>query len=150
MTAIAGDLGIPGPRLRTASVSTSRMHLDELLRDHRGRAQWWVELSRHLDDLRAGLVESVDEVEARRGLAAQIRADAPHLIGRLDRLDHERERISDQAQRVRVLAGDYAGDPLAVSAIVRLVRDLVYRVRRYQEHTTEVMLDAYERDIGGE
>lgn len=150
MTAIIGDVSIPGPRLRAASVSTSRVRLEELLGDHRGMAQWWVELIRHLDDLRAGLVESVDEVDARRGLAEQIRSDAPHLLGRLARLDHEREQISMQAQRVRVLAGEHSGDPQAVNSIVRLVHDLVFRVRRHQEHTTEIMIDAYERDIGGE
>lgn len=150
MTAMAADLSAGGGTLWVASLSAAQRRLGELLSDRRGRVQWWVELTRYLDDLGASLTESAEELENRRGLSDQIRRDAPHLLGKLRRLDGERDRIAAEVGAVRLLAGDYAGDPMAVGAVSRAVRELMWRVRRYQEKSTEMLLDAYARDMGGE
>lgn len=150
MTAMITDLGVNTPSLRVVSLSRAQQRLLELLSDQRGRAQWWVEVTRYLDELSAGFAESVEDSDNRRGLHEQIRRDAPHLLGRLRRLDDEREMIAEQATSVRLMASRYAGDPLAVSAVARAVRELMWRVRRFHEKTTDMMLDAYSRDIGGE
>ncbi len=41
------------------------------------------------------------------------------------------------------------GTPAAVESTRGTIRDLMARARRFQERTTEVLLDAYERDFGG-
>jgi hypothetical protein len=51
---------------------------------------------------------------------------------------------------VRLQAGRAAGDPDAVAAVSAAIRDLLTQVRRYQERTTDVLLDAYQRDLGGD
>jgi hypothetical protein len=150
MTAMAADVNVSGVTLRVVSLAGAQRRLGELLSDRRGRVQWWVELTRYLDELSASLNESAEELDTRRGLADQIRRDAPHLLGKLRRLDGERDRIATEVNQVRLLAGDYAGDPMAVNAVSRAVRELMWRVRRYQEKSTEMLLDAYARDMGGE
>lgn len=139
-----------GPGLRVTSVTGTARRLSELLRERRGRAQWWVELARQLDELSMGLVESAEQTANRRGLADQIRRDAPHLLGRLRRLDGELDLLVAQTASVRLLIAEYAGDPLAVHAVSRAVLELTWRVGRYQEKTSEMLLDAYARDMGGE
>jgi hypothetical protein len=51
---------------------------------------------------------------------------------------------------VRIQVGQDAGDPRAVDAAKGSIRALLARGRRFQERTTEVLLDAYERDLGGD
>ncbi|HSO04475.1 MAG TPA: hypothetical protein VLQ92_08350, partial [Candidatus Limnocylindrales bacterium] len=66
------------------------------------------------------------------------------------RLSAEREGLYDAVSTVRLQVGRDAGDPTAVETVSRSIRDLLTRARRFQERTTEVLLDAYERDLGGE
>lgn len=149
MTAISGDLHVEAPSLYVVNIAKVQGRLTELLKDGRGTAQWWVELTRHLDDLVAGLRDS-DETEERPGLSSQIRADAPHLLRRLSRLDAERERIVARVTAARVMASTNAGDPAAVRSVSRAVRKALRRVRRYQTKTSDMLLDAYSRDFGGD
>lgn len=150
MTAMTPDIMIDGSMLRVLSFGHVQARLNELLTDHRGRALWWVDLARQLDDLAETVAEAPGDLVDAEGFTEQIRSDAPHLMGRWLKLAGERERLYHDVTEVRILAGQYAGDSSAVGAVGRAVRDVLARVRRFQERTTEVLLDAYERDIGGE
>ncbi len=121
-----------------------------LLEDHVGRAAWWVELIRQLDDLAESVATAPGELVDAAGFTEQLRTDAPYLLGRWLKVAGERDRMLREVTEVRILAGTYAGDFSAVGAISRAVHDVLTRVRRFQERTTEILLDAYERDIGGE
>ncbi len=150
MTAVTPDIMVEGSMLRVLSFGRVQSRLHDLLADHRGQAAWWVELARQLDDLAETVAEAPGDLVDVEGFAEQIRSDAPHLMGRWLKLSGERERLYHDVTEVRILTGQYAGDRTAVGAVSRAVRDVLARVRRFQERTTEVLLDAYERDMGGE
>jgi hypothetical protein len=149
MTAITPDI-VNGRSLRSVSSGRAQRRLTELASEGRGPAGWWVELTRQLDDLAEAVLETPGDVADVLGLTEQFRTDAPHLVGRWQRLAREREGLYDQVSAVRLLAGSNAGDPTAVGTVSRAVKEVVARVRRFQERTTDVLLDAYARDMGGE
>jgi hypothetical protein len=139
-----------GPPLRSASSRRAQRRLSELVREGWGPAGWWVEVTRQLDDLAEAVLASPGDVGDTVGFADQIRTDAPHLLGRWQRLAREREGLYEQISAVRLLAGSSAGDPAAIGLVSRAIKDVVAKVRRFHERTTDVLLDAYARDIGGE
>ena len=51
---------------------------------------------------------------------------------------------------LRLQAGRAAGDLDVVGTVSAAIRTLLAQVRRYQERTTDVLLDAYQRDLGGD
>jgi hypothetical protein len=149
MTAITPD-AVDTTLLRVITFSSVQTRLTHLLEQHPGLTSWWVEVARQLDDLAAAVrTEPGDLVDA-EGFTEQIRDDAPHLMGRWMRLSAEREGLYDAVAQVRLQVGRDAGDPTAVEAAQQAIRSLLTRARRFQERTTEVLLDAYERDLGGE
>lgn len=132
--------------LHAVSTTSIQGRLTELVKDRRGLAAWWVDLTRQLDSLG----EAVLGTPVDGGMAEQLRYDAPHLVSRWEHLTVERDGLYEEVTRVRMLAGDSAGDPAAVGMVARAVQDVVARVRRFQERASQVLFDAYERDIGGE
>jgi hypothetical protein len=149
MTAISPD-ALDGRTLRAVNASLVQRRLDELVAVQRGGAAWWVEVTRSLDDLADSVLSAPGNLIDPAGFTEQIRADAPHLMGRWMRLNMERDRLYSAVTEVRMLAGRHAGDPGAVGAVAHAVREILHRARRFQDRTTEVLLDAYERDMGGE
>jgi hypothetical protein len=71
-------------------------------------------------------------------------------MGRWLRLSTERDGLYDAVTHVRLQVGQDAGDESAVDSAKHAIRALLTRAHRFQERTTEVLLDAYERDLGGE
>ena len=110
--------------------------------------QWWVELTGQLDELSVRLMTDGEQVW--RGLADQLRRDAPHMSSHLKRIDAEQEYLESELLRVRILAGESAGDPSLVRLVKEAVRDVLNRLRRLEERTSQVLYEAYERDLGGE
>ena len=149
MTAITPDT-IDGTCLRVITFSSVQSRLTQLLEEHRGMASWWVELARQLDDLADAVRREPGDLVDAEGFTEQMRDDAPHLMSRWMRLSAERDGLYDAVTDVRLQVGRDAGDPTAVETVSRSIRDLLARARRFQERTTEVLLDAYERDLGGE
>ena len=149
MTAITPDT-LDGTFLRVITFSSVQSRLTQLLEDHRGVASWWAELARQLDDLADAVRREPGDLVDADGFTEQLRDDAPHLMGRWLRLSAEREGLFDAVTDVRMQVGHHAGDPGAVEVVTGSVRALLSRARRFQERTTEVLLDAYERDLGGE
>ena len=149
MTAITPDT-LDGTFLRVITFSSVQSRLTQLLEDQRGVASWWVELARQLDDLADAVRREPGDLVDADGFTEQLRDDAPHLMSRWLRLSTEREGLFDAVTDVRMQVGSHAGDPTAVEFVTGSVRALLSRARRFQERTTEVLLDAYERDLGGE
>lgn len=146
MTAVVNDFA---PSMVIRSKEAQR-RLQDLARDHLGRAGWWVEVTRQLDSLAEAVRDVPGEMIDLSGLTEQIRSDAPHLMGRWQRLAGEQDSLVEAVTEVRMLAGRSAGDPTAVEMVSGAIQDLLARIRRFQERTTDVLLDAYERDMGGE
>ena len=146
MTAVVNDFA---PSMVIRSKEAQR-RLQDLARDHLGRAGWWVEVTRQLDSLAEAVRDVPGEMIDLRGLTEQIRSDAPHLMGRWQRLAGEQDSLVEAVTEVRMLAGRSAGDPTAVEMVSAAIQDLLARIRRFQERTTDVLLDAYERGMGGE
>ncbi len=132
----------------SGSVSDVSHRLGHLLNDRNAVAQWWVDLAGELDELGARLL--ADSQTAWQALQGQLTHDAPHLSSQLRRIDAEQEDLQGQVLRVRLLAGQAAGDPECALSVRAAVRDLLHRLRRVEERTTRVMYDAYGRDFGGE
>ena len=137
---------IPAPR--QPGVSDVSLRLGNLLQDRRSVAQWWVDLTIELDELSSRLM--ADTHESWRGLRDQITRDAPHMTSQLRRLDAEQESLQEDLLKVRMMAGEAAGDPSRISIVSNSVRDLLHRLRRHQEKASQALYDAYERDLGGE
>jgi hypothetical protein len=72
------------------------------------------------------------------------------MAAAIRRIDAEQEALEDDLLRVRILAGEAAGDQGRMRAVADAVRALLNRVRRLEERTTQALYDAYERDLGGE
>ena len=137
--------------LRVVSSSAVLRRLAELVHEAgQAGATWWVEITRQLDDLADAVQTAPGDLLDAAGFTEQIRADAPHLMGRWERMSAERDGLIAAVTDVRMLAGHSAGDPALVGPITHAIQDLLARVRRFQQRTTEVLLDAYERDLGGE
>ena len=136
------------PTARQPGISDSSHRLSNLLNDHRSVAQWWVDLTTQLDILATRLM--IDGHEVWRGISDQITRDAPHMTSQLRRLESEQEDLETELLRVRMMAGEAAGDPTKARSISQAVRDLLHRLRRHEDRTSQVLYDAYERDLGGE
>jgi hypothetical protein len=149
MTAITPDT-LDTTLLRVITFSSVQARLTQLIDDHRGSTSWWVELARQLDDLADAVRREPGDLVDAEGFTEQIRSDAPHLMGRWLRLSTERDSLCDAVTDVRLQVGRDAGDESAVEQAKHAIRALLARARRFQERTTEVLLDAYERDLGGE
>jgi hypothetical protein len=147
MTALVPDALEPS---MVAGSREAQRRLDELTHDRRGRAGWWVEVTRQLDTLAESVRTVPGDMVDLRGFTEQIRTDAPHLMGRWIRVASEQDALSDAVAEVRMLASRSAGDPAAVAGVSDAIHDLLGRLRRFQERTTDVLLDASERDMGGE
>ncbi|HYO18922.1 MAG TPA: hypothetical protein VES02_09700 [Dermatophilaceae bacterium] len=149
MTAITPDT-LDGSPLRVITYSSVHARLTHLMEDHHGLTSWWVEIARQLDDLADSVRREPGDLVDAEGFTEQLRADAPHLMSRWLRLSSERDGLYDAVTHVRLQVGQDAGDPGAVDSAKHAIQALLARARRFQERTTEVLLDAYERDLGGD
>jgi hypothetical protein len=148
MTAITPD-ALTVPTRHGVSLTGVLGRLAALTRDARPRAAWWVEVTRQLDDLAESVLGGAVDVDV-PGLTEQLRDDAPHLVSRWQRVAAERDGLYEEVAAVRALAGSSAGDPAAVAGVSRAIDEVTLRVRRFQEHSSDVLFDAYQRDLGGE
>lgn len=143
MTVTVGTNGAPGLNdllSRTESLLTHRSAV----------AQWWVDLVECLDQLAARATGLRSDRISQDALAEQIRMDAPHLYSSLRRLEEESEELQADILRVRISAGDSIGDEARVGALTNDVRGVMRRLRRLELRSNSVVIDAYDRDIGGE
>jgi hypothetical protein len=123
---------------------------ESLLSQRRTMAQWWVELVALLDALGARVATLRQDQSGESTLAEQIRMDAPHLYGSLRRLDEESEALQADLLHVRIQAGESMGDESRVGELSADIRGVLRRLTRLEHRSNSVVLDAYDRDIGGE
>ncbi len=136
------------PEQTRSAVSVASERIDGLLQHSSNVAQWWVDLTIQLDDLSTRLM--VEGEQMWRGLREQLTEDAPHLSSQIRRIDDEHEALEDELLRVRILAGEAAGTAASLPSVTRSVAELMARLTRLDQWTTQIMMDAYERDLGGE
>ena len=136
------------PEQTRSAVSIASERIDGLLQHSSNVAQWWVDLTIQLDDLSTRLM--VEGEQMWRGLREQLTEDAPHLSSQIRRIDDEHEALEDELLRVRILAGEAAGTAASLPSVTRSVAELMARLTRLDQWTTQIMMDAYERDLGGE
>lgn len=130
------------------SVADVSHRLGLLLNDRTAVAQWWVDLTTELDELSSRML--VESQTLWGALRDQLSADAPHLSAQLRLIDSEQDDLQGQVHDVRILAGMSAGDPEGARTVRDAVRDLLHRLRRHEERTGRLMVDAYVIDLGGE
>ncbi len=123
---------------------------ESLLAHRRYVAQWWVDLVACLDALSARVANLRMDPSGRAALEEQIRIDAPHLYGSLRQLEEESEALEEDIVRVRISAGQSAGDDGRLTELTSEIRGVLRRLRRLELRSNSVVLDAYDRDIGGE
>ncbi len=136
------------PEQTRSAVSIASERIDGLLQHSSNVAQWWVDLTIQLDDLSTRLM--VEGEQMWRGLRKQLTDDAPHLSSQIGRIDDEHEALEDELLRVRILAGEAAGTAQRLPTVTEAVTELMARLTRLDQWTTQIMIDAYERDLGGE
>ena len=138
------------PSVGGPGVSELADRTESLLAHRRSMAHWWVELVALLDALGARVSSLREDQNGDSSFAEQIRMDAPHLYGSLSRLDEESEHLQEDLLRVRITAGKSMGDESALGELSRDIRGVLRRLRRLERRSNDVVLDAYDRDIGGE
>lgn len=130
------------------SVADVSHRLGHLVNDRSAVAQWWVDLALELDELSARMMSESQTLW--RSLRDQLSTDAPYLSSQLRRIDDEQEDLQSQVLSVRLMTGASAGDPDGARTVRAAVRDLLHRLRRHEERTTKLMVDAYVVDLGGD
>jgi hypothetical protein len=107
-----------------------------------GTQLWWGTLADALGELGDELART--DIA---GLAAQITDDAPHFAASAGRLPALDQQIRRDVARLRLVAATRSGSP---SAVCRAVEKVLGQVRTLHRLSGGLMLDAYERDIGGD
>jgi hypothetical protein len=110
-----------------------------------GTAMWWDALAHDLGELAEELART--DVA---GLAAQITGDAPHCAAASLRVVLIHEKAQGDVARLRREVTDQFGSPITVGELCQHVDALLRRVRTLHRLSSDLMLDAYERDIGGD
>jgi hypothetical protein len=110
-----------------------------------GTALWWASLAHHLGEMGEDL--TLTDVG---GLAAQINTDAPHFAAAARRLPPIEAQAQRDVARLRRVATDPFGSTTAAGDVRGDVEALLRRVRTVHRLSNALMLDAYERDIGGD
>ena len=110
-----------------------------------GSAWWWASLTHQLAELGEELA-STDVA----GLAAQITTDAPHFAAAAHRLPAIDAQAQCDVARLRQEVNAHDGATTAAGDLRDAVDALLRRVRTLHRLCSDLMLDAYERDIGGD
>jgi hypothetical protein len=132
----------------TDSRQRPRTALDRLARcadPERGRASWWSGVARNLDLLGEEL-----EIADTLGLVGQVVADAPHLTPLAVQLTCREAKVRAGITELRMQVGALAGAPLADAVLAGRLLHLLQEIREFMHEGDVLLMDAYERDLGGE
>ncbi len=102
-------------------------------------------MARHIDELGEDLALSDNG-----GLVAQVKEDTPELAAGAVRLEHLDERVRQDVAELRLLVASRAGVRSAVADVQAAIDVVLRRVRTLDRVADDLLLDAYERDFGGE
>ncbi len=134
--------------MTTPTRRTARSSLDRLSHcsgHESGAASWWACVARHLDELGEDLA-----VSDNAGLVAQVMEDTPELAAGAVRLEHLDDAVRREVSELRLLIAARAGIGSAVAEVQRAIDEVMHRVRTLDRIADDLLLDAYERDYGGE
>lgn len=134
--------------LTLTSWAAPRASLEELTRcadSELGSAAWWSCLANRLDALRDEMAGC--DIE---GLAAQVIADAPQFAATAAKLPPMDSDVQSRATELRMRIAEVAGSRTAASHIRLEVKELLRRVRTLYRMSDQLLLEAYERDLGGD
>jgi hypothetical protein len=106
---------------------------------------WWDSVAHHLGEVGEELAGT--DIS---GLAAQITTDAPHFATAARRLSAIHDQTQRDLARLRREVADLRGSTTAARAVRDAIEVLLRRVRTLNRLSNDLMLDAYERDIGGD
>lgn len=109
-----------------------------------GTELWWASLGHELDELGEELART--DIA---GLVAQITTDAPHFAAAARRLPLIDEQVRREVSTLGRVVADRSGAD-AAREVSGAVEVLLRRVRTLYRLSNDLMLDAYERDIGGD
>jgi hypothetical protein len=110
-----------------------------------GNPSWWAAVAHDLGELGEELART--DVA---GLAAQITTDAPHFAAAARRLPLIHERAQREVASLRREATDQFRSPTAARELHDAVEAALRRVRTLDRLCSDLLLDTYERDIGGD
>lgn len=110
-----------------------------------GSPGWWDSVAHHLDELGEELVRA--DIP---GLAAQITTDAPHYAAAARRLAAIHDRALLDLARLRRVVAAVCGSTYAARDVAVALDALLRRVGALHRLSSDLMLDTYERDIGGD
>jgi hypothetical protein len=113
--------------------------------DERGAASWWASVARNLDLLTEEL-----EVADTLGLVRQVVADAPHLAPLAVHLTSREAKVRAGIAEIRIQVGALAGAPLADAIMAGRLVMLLQEIGGFLREGDLLLVDAYERDLGGE
>lgn len=122
--------------------------LDRLARvddSERGTAAWWSSLARNLEVLAEEL-----EIADTLGLVRQVVSDAPHLAPLAVRLTCLEAKVRADVVEFRLQVGALAGAPLADAVLAGRLVVLLQAIRGLVRDGDRLLVDAYQRDLGGE
>lgn len=128
--------------------SAARASLDRLARCSQyeaGTSTWWACLARRLDELSEEL--ALGDVE---GLIAQVQTDAPEMAADATRLAKLDAQVRQEIVELRLWVGAEAGSRDATGEVRRALEMALHRVRTLDRYSDDLLIQAYERDLGGE
>jgi hypothetical protein len=137
-----------GDALKLEAWMPPRAALNEVLHCSQqvmGSAAWWSCLATRLDSLREEMAAC--DIE---GLAGQIIADAPHYAPAARRLPVLDASVQDRARELRIRIAEVAGSRTAAATIAAEVNALLRSVAALYRTSDRLLVEAYERDLGGE
>ena len=76
-----------------------------------------MQITRALDDLADAVHTTPGDMLDPEGFTEQLRSDAPHLMGRWQRMAADRDHLTATITAVRLQAGRAAGDPNSVGTV---------------------------------
>lgn len=110
-----------------------------------GSAGWWDAVGQHLGELGEDLART--DIP---GLAAQITTDAPQYATAARRLCVIHDQAQSDVARLRRDVADLSCSRTAARDVRDAIEALLGKVRTLHRLSSDLMLDTYERDIGGD
>ncbi|MFN3648326.1 MAG: hypothetical protein ACK47B_01995 [Armatimonadota bacterium] len=135
---------------RNSALAEAIRHVESALEPpHPGaESEWILRASRKIRDGARALATHRAVVDAPDGLYAQVEGVTPPAGPHLRGLRRQSGATLEDASHLERAAGAAAGDPENVDAVLARARELVGALWRLQQREVELLVQAYEQDIG--
>ena len=122
--------------------------LEEVVAGPSSADDWLDRTEERLGDLRRALDLHIEEVEAPKGLLAEIVTVAPHLAPYTDELRDEHLVLLEAWLRAEAAVRGARAGRATVSSVRRQVTTLLGRLTLHRQAGADLVFDAYNVDIG--